>query len=36
VLEELNFKFVEHMDEVLEIALAREKAPALASRGDEE
>jgi ATP-dependent Lon protease len=36
VLEELDFKFVEHMDEVLEIALAREKMPALASRGDEE
>jgi ATP-dependent Lon protease len=36
VLEELDFKFVEHMDEVLEIALAREKMPALASRGDDE
>ncbi|MGC8842642.1 MAG: endopeptidase La [bacterium] len=35
VLEELDFKFVEHMDEVLEIALAKEKAPVLASRGDD-
>ncbi|MBC7327906.1 endopeptidase La [bacterium] len=39
VLEELDFKFVEHMDEVLEIALAKDKAlaktPSVASEGDE-
>lgn len=39
VLEELEFAFVEHMDEVLEIALAKDKprvkVPALVSEGEE-
>lgn len=39
VLEELDFKFVEHMDEVLEIALAKDKAlaktPSVVNEGDE-